>query len=109
MAIPRSLTFTEHLQRALDIPVFNNHQHAAAVVMFAALKNALQVVGKELQNVRVVVAGAGAAGLASAEMLLAEGAGKSSSVTAPAPSTRTAPVKCTGPSAPSPASRTPTA
>ena len=76
MAVPRSLTFTEHLQRALDIPVFNNHQHAAAVVMFAALKNALQVVGKELQNVRVVVAGAGAAGLASAEMLLAEGAGE---------------------------------
>ena len=76
IAVPRSLSITEHLQRALDIPVFNNHQHAAAVVMLAALKNALKVVGKELEDIRVIVAGSGAAGLASAEMLVDQGAGE---------------------------------
>ena len=76
IAVPRSLTITEHLQRALDIPVFNNHQHAAAVIVLAALKNALKVVDKKMGDLRVVVAGAGAAGLASAEMLVAQGAGE---------------------------------
>jgi len=76
IAVPRSLSITEHLQRAMDVPVFNNHQHAAAVVMLAALKNALKVVGKKMSDIRVVVSGAGAAGLGSAEMLLSQGVGE---------------------------------
>ena len=76
IAVPRSLSITEHLQRAMDIPVFNNHQHAAAVIMWAILINALKVTGKNLANCRVVVVGAGAAGMASAEMLVSQGAGE---------------------------------
>ncbi len=76
IAVPRSLSITEHLQRAMDVPIFSNHQHAAVVIMWAALTNALKVTGKKLANCRVVVAGAGAAGLSSAEMLVSQGAGE---------------------------------
>jgi malate dehydrogenase (oxaloacetate-decarboxylating) len=57
----------------LEIPVFHDDQHGTAIVVLAALLNALQIVGKELRDLRVVVSGVGAAGVACARMLLAAG------------------------------------
>ena len=58
----------------VDIPVFHDDQHGTAIVVLAALLNALRVVGKRVQDARIVVTGAGAAGLASTNIILAEGA-----------------------------------
>ena len=58
----------------LDIPVFHDDQHGTAIVVLAALTNALRVVGKELADVRIVMSGAGAAGTAILRLLLAAGA-----------------------------------
>jgi malate dehydrogenase (oxaloacetate-decarboxylating) len=60
----------------LDIPVFHDDQHGTAIVVLAALQNALRVVGKRLEDTRIVVTGAGAAGAATARMLAAAGAGE---------------------------------
>jgi malate dehydrogenase (oxaloacetate-decarboxylating) len=57
------------LQERLDLPVFHDDQHGTAIVTLAALKNAAVVVGKELERLRVVVSGAGAAGVAVAAIL----------------------------------------
>src|SRR5689334_11509932 len=59
----------------LDIPVFHDDQHGTAICVLAALTNALRVVGKQLDAVRVVVSGAGAAGTAIMKLLLAQGVG----------------------------------
>jgi malate dehydrogenase (oxaloacetate-decarboxylating) len=59
----------------LDIPVFHDDQHGTATVVYAALFNALRVVGKPMKDVRVVVLGSGAAGVAISKLLLAEGVG----------------------------------
>jgi malate dehydrogenase (oxaloacetate-decarboxylating) len=59
----------------LDIPVFHDDQHGTATVVYAALFNALRVVGKEMKDIRVVVLGVGAAGVAISKLLLAEGVG----------------------------------
>ena len=75
IAAPDCFEIEERLRARLDIPVFHDDQHGTAIVVLAALDNALQVVGKALSGVRVVVSGAGAAGVAVAKILLAAGAG----------------------------------
>jgi len=70
---PRCFIVEERLKERLDIPVFHDDQHGTAVVVLAALMNALRIVGKELQTVRVVINGLGAAGVACCRILLASG------------------------------------
>jgi malate dehydrogenase (oxaloacetate-decarboxylating) len=76
IAAPRCFEIETRLQAALDIPVFHDDQHGTAIVVLAALQNALRVVDKRLEDVRIVVTGAGAAGSATARMLAAAGAGE---------------------------------
>jgi malate dehydrogenase (oxaloacetate-decarboxylating) len=76
ISAPRCFEIERRLRERLDIPVFHDDQHGTAVVVLAALLNALRVVGKRLDNVRVVITGAGAAGAATANMLLDAGAGE---------------------------------
>jgi malate dehydrogenase (oxaloacetate-decarboxylating) len=73
IAAPRCFEIERRLREELDIPVFHDDQHGTAIVVLAALLNALRVVGKRADDVRVVVVGAGAAGIASAEVILAHG------------------------------------
>ncbi len=73
IAAPRCFEIERRLRASLDIPVFHDDQHGTAIVVLAALTNALRVVGKDLARVRVVVAGAGAAGSAVVTLLLAAG------------------------------------
>jgi malate dehydrogenase (oxaloacetate-decarboxylating) len=75
IAAPRCFEVERRLSAELEIPVFHDDQHGTAIVVLAALLNALRVVGKEVEDVRVVVVGAGAAGQACAEIMLAEGVG----------------------------------
>jgi len=74
ISAPRCFEIEERLQRELDIPVFHDDQHGTAVVVLAALINALKVVGKKLADVRIVFTGAGASGIATAKLLMLEGA-----------------------------------
>src|SRR6266850_980599 len=74
ISAPRCFEIEERLQRELDIPVFHDDQHGTAVVVLAALINALKIVGKELSDVRIVFTGAGASGIATAKLLMLEGA-----------------------------------
>ena len=76
IAAPGCFEVERRLQEMLDIPVFHDDQHGTAIVVTAALRNALRVVGKRLEDVRIVVAGAGAAGSAIVTLLLAGGAGE---------------------------------
>jgi len=69
IAAPRCFEIEERLRKELDIPVFHDDQHGTAVVTLAALLNALELVGKRIDEVRVVFAGAGAAGFATARYL----------------------------------------
>src|SRR5262249_8500690 len=71
---PRCVAIEETLQRDLEIPVFHDDQHGTAIVVLAALTNALKVVGKQMDQIRIVINGAGAAGVAIAKLLLAVGA-----------------------------------
>jgi malate dehydrogenase (oxaloacetate-decarboxylating)(NADP+) len=64
---PECFYIEERLREELDIPVFHDDQHGTAIISGAALLNALQVVGKKIDEVRVVVCGAGAAGIACAD------------------------------------------
>jgi malate dehydrogenase (oxaloacetate-decarboxylating) len=73
IAAPRCFEIEERLQKELDIPVFHDDQHGTAVVVLAALLNALKVVKKKMSDVRVVFAGAGASGIATARLLMAVG------------------------------------
>jgi malate dehydrogenase (oxaloacetate-decarboxylating) len=75
IAAPRCFEIENRLRDLLDIPVFHDDQHGTAIVVLAALANALRVVGKELEAVRVVVSGAGAAGTAIMKLLLRQGVG----------------------------------
>jgi len=75
IAAPRCFEIERRLAEVLDVPVFHDDQHGTAIVVLAALTNALRVVAKPLSQVRVVVAGAGAAGTAIMRLLLAEGVG----------------------------------
>ena len=73
ISAPRCFAIEERLQEQLDIPVFHDDQHGTAVVIVAALLNALQLVGKRVADLKVVVSGVGAAGVASTKMLMAVG------------------------------------
>jgi malate dehydrogenase (oxaloacetate-decarboxylating) len=73
ISAPRCFEIERRLQERLDIPVFHDDQHGTAIVALAALRNAAVVVEKELTGLRVVVAGAGAAGVAVSRILLAAG------------------------------------
>ena len=73
IAAPRCFTIEQRLRDVLDIPVFHDDQHGTAVVVLAAFLNALQVVGKRPADVKVVITGVGAAGVATAKILLAAG------------------------------------
>jgi malate dehydrogenase (oxaloacetate-decarboxylating) len=75
ISAPRCFELEEKLIEALDCPVMHDDQHGTAVVALAALTNAAKVTGRELAGLRVVVSGAGAAGIAVAEILLAAGIG----------------------------------
>jgi malate dehydrogenase (oxaloacetate-decarboxylating) len=73
ISAPRCFEIERRLREGLDIPVFHDDQHGTAIVVLAALTNALRVVEKRAQDVKVVIVGAGAAGTACAEILLAHG------------------------------------
>ena len=73
IASPRCFEIERQLRNELDIPVFHDDQHGTAVVILAGLINALKVVDKRLENIRVVVSGLGAAGIASIRLLLSTG------------------------------------
>jgi malate dehydrogenase (oxaloacetate-decarboxylating) len=71
---PRCFEVEEELKQRLDIPVFHDDQHGTAIVVGAALKNALELAGKNLEDVRIAISGAGASGIAVANFLLNAGA-----------------------------------
>ncbi len=71
---PECFEIEERLEKELDIPVFHDDQHGTAIVTLAALINALKVVQKKINQVKIVVNGAGAAGIATAKLLLSYGA-----------------------------------
>jgi malate dehydrogenase (oxaloacetate-decarboxylating) len=73
IAAPQCFEVEERLQDLLDIPVFHDDQHGTAVVALAALENALLIVDKKMSDLRVVIAGAGAAGVAISKILLEAG------------------------------------
>ena len=73
ISAPRCFEIEERLKAALDIPVFHDDQHGTAIVVLAGIINALKVVGKEKENCRVVVNGAGSAGVAITRLLLTYG------------------------------------
>lgn len=73
ISAPRCFEVERRLRERLDIPVFHDDQHGTAIVVVAALRNALTVVGKQIGDVRVVMSGAGAAGTAVLKLLLAAG------------------------------------
>jgi malate dehydrogenase (oxaloacetate-decarboxylating) len=74
ISAPRCFDIEERLQRDLDIPVFHDDQHGTAVVVLAALLNALKLVRKRLSDVRIVFTGVGASGIATARLLMKAGA-----------------------------------
>ncbi|HJQ05391.1 MAG TPA: NAD-dependent malic enzyme [Nocardioides sp.] len=74
IAAPRCFEIEARLRAELDIPVFHDDQHGTAIVVLAALTNALRVVDKSLAGIRIVVSGVGAAGHAIIQLLLAQGA-----------------------------------
>jgi len=73
ISAPRCFEVERRLREQLDIPVFHDDQHGTAIVVHAALLNALRVVGKQLEDLRIVVTGVGAAGAATTKTLLAAG------------------------------------
>lgn len=70
---PRCFEVEEKLKKILDIPVFHDDQHGTAIVVMAGLINALKIVQKKLEDIKVVVNGAGAAGTAIAKLLISSG------------------------------------
>ena len=73
IAAPRCFEIEERLREELDIPVFHDDQHGTAVVVLAAMINAIKLVGKEMADLKVVVNGVGAAGVACSKILMAAG------------------------------------
>jgi len=73
ISAPRCFEIERRLQAELPIPVFHDDQHGTAIVVLAALLNALRVIGKRPDEIKAVVVGAGAAGIACTEILLAHG------------------------------------
>lgn len=74
ISAPRCFEIEKRLQEELNIPVFHDDQHGTAVVLTAAFINALKIVGKKIKDLKIVVAGVGAAGTACTKMLLDLGA-----------------------------------
>lgn len=74
ISAPRCFEIEERLRAELDIPVFHDDQHGTAIVVLSALINALKIVNKKIEDVRIVVSGVGAAGNAIIRLLLAQGA-----------------------------------
>ncbi|GAA3751128.1 malate dehydrogenase (oxaloacetate-decarboxylating) [Spinactinospora alkalitolerans] len=75
ISAPRCFEIEKRLRERLDIPVFHDDQHGTAIVALAALRNAARVTGRELGDLRAVVSGAGASGLAVTRMLINGGVG----------------------------------
>ncbi|OIJ98304.1 NAD(P)-dependent malic enzyme [Streptomyces monashensis] len=75
ISAPRCFEIEKRLQERLDIPVFHDDQHGTAVVTLAALRNAAKLSGREIGDLRAVISGAGAAGVAIAKMLIGAGVG----------------------------------
>jgi malate dehydrogenase (oxaloacetate-decarboxylating) len=75
ISAPRCFEIEARLQAALDIPIFHDDQHGTAVVTLAGLINALKIANKRMEDIRVVINGAGAAGVAVAKLLLKYGVG----------------------------------
>ncbi|HBR15101.1 MAG TPA: NAD-dependent malic enzyme [Candidatus Omnitrophica bacterium] len=73
ISAPRCFEIEERLKSILDIPVMHDDQHGTAVVILAALRNALKLVGKDIKEIKVVVSGLGAAGIACCKILLNAG------------------------------------
>ncbi|REJ78866.1 MAG: NAD-dependent malic enzyme [Acidobacteria bacterium] len=73
ISAPRCFEIEERLKEELDIPVFHDDQHGTAVVVLAALINSLKIVGKRMEDVKVVVNGIGAAGVACTKIVMAAG------------------------------------
>jgi len=73
ISAPRCFEIEQRLRAELDIPVFHDDQHGTAIVVLAALLNALRVVGKRIEDIKVVVTGVGAAGVAVTDILLNAG------------------------------------
>ena len=74
ISAPRCFEIERQLKERCDIPVFHDDQHGTAVITLAGLTNALKVVGKKLEDVRIVVSGAGAAAISITKLLLSAGA-----------------------------------
>ncbi len=70
ISAPRCFEIEKRLKKELDIPVFHDDQHGTAIITVAAIMNALKLVGKRAEEVKAVISGAGAAGIAIAKMLL---------------------------------------
>ncbi len=73
ISAPRCFEVEKRLKQELDIPVFHDDQHGTAVVVLAAIINALKIVKKDIKDVKVVISGAGAAGVAISKLLLSAG------------------------------------
>lgn len=73
ISAPRCFEIEERLKEELDIPVFHDDQHGTAVVVLAALINALKIVNKKMEDIKVVVNGVGAAGVACSKIVMAAG------------------------------------
>src|SRR5918998_802884 len=74
ISAPRCFEIEERLKQELEIPVFHDDQHGTAVVVLAALINALKIVGKKIEDLRIVINGVGASGVACAKIMLSAGA-----------------------------------
>ncbi len=74
ISAPRCFEIEQRLKKELDIPVFHDDQHGTAVVVLAALLNALKIVKKEIQDLKIVVTGVGAAGVACSKIIMQAGA-----------------------------------
>ncbi len=72
---PRCFEIEEKLKACCDIPIFHDDQHGTAIITLAGLINALKVVGKKIEEIRVVISGAGAAAIAICKLLLSAGVG----------------------------------
>ena len=107
ISAPRCFEIEERLRAELDIPVFHDDQHGTAIVVLSALINALKIVNKKIEDVRIVVSGVGAAGNAIIRLLLAQARATSSAAVATARCPATPPKACTPPARPWPRRPTP--
>ena len=73
ISAPRCFEIEKQLKEKCDIPIFHDDQHGTAVIMLAGMMNALKIVGKKMEDVKIVTSGAGAAGIAIIRLLMAMG------------------------------------